>query len=154
MPDMYADGEYDLAGFTVGVVERDDLIDGSAITLGDTIIGIASSGPHSNGYSLIRKVLQRVPDGEIGAIRRERLLAPTRIYVKPVLALMQEIPVNGVAHITGGGITENIPRILHGEFDAEIDTASWSQGPCSIGSRSTAISSARKCAELSIAASA
>jgi len=130
MPDMYREGEYDLAGFTVGAVERDDLIDGSGIAVGDAIIGIASSGPHSNGYSLIRKVLDRAPDEQIdGCPASERLLEPTRIYVKPILSLMQSIKVKGLAHITGGGITENIPRILHGSVDAEIDTGSWSRGP-------------------------
>ncbi len=130
MPDMYAPGEYDLAGFTVGAVERADMIDGSAISEGDVIVGLASSGPHSNGYSLIRKVLDRAGDAKIdGAAAAERLLAPTRIYVKPILALMKEISIKGLAHITGGGITENIPRILHGDFDAEIDTSTWQQGP-------------------------
>jgi phosphoribosylformylglycinamidine cyclo-ligase len=130
MPDMYTEGEYDLAGFTVGAVEREDLIDGSTISAGDAIIGIASSGPHSNGYSLIRKVLERSKNSEIdGSPASERLLAPTRIYVKPILALMQSISVKGLAHITGGGITENIPRILQGPLDAEIDTNSWSRGP-------------------------
>jgi phosphoribosylformylglycinamidine cyclo-ligase len=130
MPDMYGDGEYDLAGFTVGAVERKNLIDGSDIVAGDAIIAIASSGPHSNGYSLIRKVLDRSPSSEIdGSPASERLLEPTRIYVKPVLALMQSIRVKGLAHITGGGITENIPRILHGPVDAEIDTNSWARGP-------------------------
>jgi phosphoribosylformylglycinamidine cyclo-ligase len=129
MPDMYAPGEYDLAGFTVGAVEREDLIDGSAIAEGDIIIGIASSGPHSNGYSLIRKVLDRVGDAEIdGVPAAQRLLAPTRIYVKPVLSLMEEIKVNGLAHITGGGITENIPRVLRDDLSAAIDTTSWEQG--------------------------
>jgi phosphoribosylformylglycinamidine cyclo-ligase len=130
MPDMYGDGEYDLAGFTVGAVEREDLIDGSDIASGDAIIGIASSGPHSNGYSLIRKVLERSPNSEIdGSPANERLLAPTRIYVKPILALMESVSVKGLAHITGGGITENIPRVLQGPLDAEIDTKSWSPGP-------------------------
>ena len=130
MPDMYSPGEYDLAGFTVGAVERDDMIDGSAISQGDVIIGIASSGPHSNGYSLIRKVLDRAGDAKIdGASATERLLAPTRIYVKPVLTLLENIKVNGLAHITGGGITENIPRVLHGSLSAAIDTTSWQQGP-------------------------
>ena len=130
MPDMYSDGDYDLAGFTVGAVEREDLIDGSNIAVGDAIIGLASSGPHSNGYSLIRKVLERAPDAEIdGSPASERLLTPTRIYVKSVLSLMQSITVKGLAHITGGGITENIPRILQGSVDAEIDTNSWSRGP-------------------------
>lgn len=130
MPDMYAPGDYDLAGFTVGAVERDQMLDGSAIQEGDAIIAIASSGPHSNGYSLIRKVLERAPDSQIdGVLASKRLLAPTRIYVKPVLAMMEAITVNGLAHITGGGITENIPRVLPEGLDAEIDTASWSPGP-------------------------
>ena len=130
MPDMYAPGEYDLAGFTVGAVERSRMIDGSAIEDGDVIIGIASSGPHSNGYSLIRKVLERVPDAEIeGVPAAERLIAPTRIYVRQVLALMENVTVKGLAHITGGGITENIPRVLPEGLDAEIDTSSWKQGP-------------------------
>ena len=129
MPDMYQDGDYDLAGFTVGVVERDKLIDGSGIEKGDALIGIASSGPHSNGYSLIRKVLARA--GEIpiaGEPAHARFLSPTRIYVKPVLAMIEAVTVKGLAHITGGGITENIPRILPAGLDAEIDTSSWQQG--------------------------
>ena len=130
MPDMYAPGEYDLAGFTVGAVERAEMIDGSAISEGGAIIGIASSGPHSNGYSLIRKVLDRAGNAQIeGASAAQRLLAPTRIYVKPILAVMKEVSVKGLAHITGGGITENIPRVLPENLDAEIDTASWQQGP-------------------------
>jgi len=130
MPDMYAPGEYDLAGFTVGAVERSAMIDGSAISDGDVVIGIASSGPHSNGYSLIRKVLDRAGNAQIeGVAAAERLLAPTRIYVKPILAVMKEISIKGLAHITGGGITENIPRVLPENLDAEIDTASWQQGP-------------------------
>ena len=129
MPDMYAPGEYDLAGFTVGAVERSEMIDGSAICAGDVVIGIASSGPHSNGYSLIRKVLDRAGDAQIdGVPAAERLLAPTRIYVKSVLALMEQVTVNGLAHITGGGITENIPRVLHGDLSVAIDTTSWEQG--------------------------
>ena len=130
MPDMYAPGEYDLAGFTVGVVERSAMLDGSAISAGDVIIGIASSGPHSNGYSLIRKVLDRAPDAEINGVpAAEHLLAPTKIYVKPVLELMQHVDVRGLAHITGGGITENIPRVLPESLNAEIDTSTWQQGP-------------------------
>jgi phosphoribosylformylglycinamidine cyclo-ligase len=129
MPDMYAPGDYDLAGFTVGVVERDQMIDGSAIEDGDAIIGIASSGPHSNGYSLIRKVLERAAAVDIdGMPAAERLLAPTRIYVRPVLALMEQVTVKGLAHITGGGITENIPRVLPEALDAKIDTSSWQPG--------------------------
>ena len=130
MPDMYGDGEYDLAGFCVGAVERDAIIDGSAISAGDALIGIASSGPHSNGYSLIRKVLERAGDTNIDGVRAsERLLTPTRIYVKPVLQLISTVTVKGLAHITGGGITENLPRILDDSVHAEIDTASWAQGP-------------------------
>lgn len=130
MPDMYADGDYDLAGFTVGAVEREALIDGSEISDGDAVIGIKSSGPHSNGYSLIRRVLERDPGAQIdGEPAARRLLAPTRIYVKPILALMNAVTVKGLAHITGGGITENIPRILTGANDVEINTASWKRGP-------------------------
>jgi phosphoribosylformylglycinamidine cyclo-ligase len=130
MPDMYADGDYDLAGFCVGAVERDAIIDGRTIAAGDALIGIASSGPHSNGYSLVRKVLELAGDTDIDGVRAsERLLAPTRIYVKPVLQLMSAVTVKGLAHITGGGITENLPRILGDAVHAEIDTASWAQGP-------------------------
>ena len=130
MPDMYPPDEYDLAGFTVGVVERSKMIDGSDITDGDAIIGLASSGPHSNGYSLIRKVLDRQPDARIGtSLAVEMLLEPTKIYVKPILALMEQVAVKGLAHITGGGITENIPRVLPEGLDAEIATSTWEQGP-------------------------
>ena len=130
MPDMYAPGEYDLAGFTVGAVERADMIDGSKIKEGDAIIGIASSGPHSNGYSLIRKVLERAGDALVdGVPANRRLLAPTRIYVKPILELMSSVTLSGLAHITGGGITENIPRVLPANLDAEIHTSTWQQGP-------------------------
>jgi phosphoribosylformylglycinamidine cyclo-ligase len=129
MPDMYGDGDYDLAGFCVGAVERDAMIDGSTIEAGDALIGIASSGPHSNGYSLIRKVLDLAGDSTIDGVRAsERLLAPTRIYVRPVLELMSAVTIKGLAHITGGGITENLPRILDDSLHAEIDTASWEQG--------------------------
>ncbi len=129
MPDMYAEGEYDLAGFTVGVVERSRLIDGSRVAAGDALIAMASSGPHSNGYSLIRKILDRDPAATIdGTAAAERLLAPTRIYVKPVLALLGEVDVRGLAHITGGGLTENLPRILPAGLDAVIDLASWKPG--------------------------
>jgi len=129
MPDMYGHGEYDLAGFCVGAVERSGIIDGSSIAAGDALIGIASSGPHSNGYSLIRKVLERAK-GELidGLPASERLLAPTRIYVKAILEMMQRINVKGLAHITGGGITENLPRILDESVHAEVETSSWQQG--------------------------
>jgi len=130
MPDMYAAGEYDLAGFCVGAVERHAMIDGTSIRAGDALIGLRSSGPHSNGYSLIRKVLELAGDAEIdGRDAGEVLLAPTRIYVKPVLALIQTVEVKGLAHITGGGITENLPRVLDASLHAEIDTSSWDQGP-------------------------
>ncbi|MDH5345776.1 MAG: phosphoribosylformylglycinamidine cyclo-ligase [Gammaproteobacteria bacterium] len=130
MPDMYAEGEYDLAGFCVGAVERELLIDGSTIREGDAIIGLASSGPHSNGYSLIRKVLEIADDRRIDGEPAETLLmAPTRIYVKPILALMESVSVKGLAHITGGGITENVPRILAEGLAAVIDTSSWRLPP-------------------------
>jgi len=130
MPDMYADGEYDLAGFTVGVVEKDGIIDGSRIEAGDALIGLASSGPHSNGYSLIRRVLERDPGASIeGRPAAERLLTPTRIYVRPVLELCRHIDVRGIAHITGGGLTENIPRVFPDGLAAELDTGSWQPGP-------------------------
>ena len=130
MPDMYADGEYDLAGFCVGAVEKSELVDGSAIRDADVIVGIGSSGPHSNGYSLIRRVLERSENPAIdGVSAAELLLQPTKIYVKPVLRVMQQTTVKGIAHITGGGITENIPRILPDGLCAQIDTGSWNQGP-------------------------
>ncbi len=129
MPDMYAPGDYDLAGFTVGAVERDALIDGSKVSAGDAIIACASNGPHSNGYSLIRKVLERDSSATIdGQSAAERLLAPTRIYVQSILSLLAKTNVHALAHITGGGITENIPRVLPPGLDAEIQTDSWSQG--------------------------
>ncbi len=131
MPDMYPPGEYDLAGFCVGAVERDALIDGRSIVAGDVLIGIGSSGPHSNGYSLIRKVLEHAGgDARIdGRPAAECLLTPTRIYVRPVLALLAAVAVKGLAHITGGGITENLPRIHARDLHAEIDTRSWRPGP-------------------------
>ena len=123
MPDMYADGEYDLAGFRVGAVDRRDMIDGSTIKAGDALIGLASSGPHSNGYSLIRRVLELAGDDTVdGHPVGDLLLAPTRIYVKPILALMAGMKVKGLAHITGGGITDNLPRILGGGLTADVDT--------------------------------
>jgi phosphoribosylformylglycinamidine cyclo-ligase len=130
MPDMYAHGEYDLAGFCVGAVERERLIDGTGIASGDAIIGIASSGPHSNGYSLIRRVLEAAQPAAIdGMPAGERLLAPTRIYAKSLLALIEAVDVKGLAHITGGGISENLPRVIPDDLCAEIDLGSWHQGP-------------------------
>ena len=130
MPDMYPAGEYDLAGFTVGVVERQALLDGSRVAEGDVAIALASSGPHSNGYSLIRRVLEREPSATIdGKPAAEALLEPTRIYVKPVLELLRHVSVQGITHITGGGLTENVPRILPEGLGAALDTSSWSRGP-------------------------
>ena len=125
MPGFYDDGEYDLAGFSVGVVEKSKIIDGTKIAPGDTIIGLPSSGPHSNGYSLIRKVLentQLVPDDTL----LDELLAPTRIYVKQVRSLLESVDVNGMVHITGGGFYENIPRIFSDDgIAALINVDSW-----------------------------
>ncbi|HRH80680.1 MAG TPA: phosphoribosylformylglycinamidine cyclo-ligase [Thiobacillaceae bacterium] len=133
MPGMYPPGEYDLAGFAVGVAEKSRLITGRDIRPGDAVLGLASSGPHSNGYSLIRKVLEvsgADPAGDFhGRPLGKVLLEPTRIYVKPLLALMKEMPVKGLAHITGGGITENVPRILADDLTARIDRASWTLPP-------------------------
>ena len=130
MPDMYSDGEYDLAGFCVAAVERSEMIDGSTISVGDALIGIASSGPHSNGYSLIRKVLDVAGDANIdGRAAKEALLEPTRIYVKSVLALMKQVTIKGMSHITGGGISENLPRVLPENVHAVVNTSSWQPGP-------------------------
>ena len=129
MPGMYAKGEYDLAGFAVGVVEKSAIVDGRGIVPGDVVLGLASSGAHSNGYSLIRKILERTkPD--LGADFHGKplglaLLEPTRIYVKPLLALMQQMRVKGMAHITGGGLVENIPRMLPATVKAVISRSSW-----------------------------
>ena len=120
MPGMYPEGEYDLAGFCVGVVEKERIIDGRSIAPGDAILGLASSGPHSNGYSLIRKILSRA-----AAPREFDLLEPTRIYVKPVLRLLDAVKVKGLVHITGGGITGNVPRILPAGTHAVIEKSSW-----------------------------
>ena len=129
MPGMYADGDYDLAGFCVGIVEKDQIIDGSKVKAGDKLIGIASSGPHSNGYSLIRKIVERsglsLQDTVNGQPLGKTLLTPTRIYVKPLLELLKHIDVHAMAHITGGGITENLPRVLPNDLSAKIDLASW-----------------------------
>jgi phosphoribosylformylglycinamidine cyclo-ligase len=124
MPGMYPEGEYDLAGFCVGVVEKAAILDGRSIRPGDTILGLASSGAHSNGYSLIRRILERAQPGP-----ELDLLEPTRIYVKPVLALLERVAVKGLAHITGGGITGNIPRTLPPGTRARIDKASWPRPP-------------------------
>jgi phosphoribosylformylglycinamidine cyclo-ligase len=133
MPGMYPPGEYDLAGFAVGVAEKSKLISGADIKPGDAILGLASSGPHSNGYSLIRKIVE-VSGADLAGDFNGRplghvLLEPTRIYVKPLLALMKELTVKGMAHITGGGLLENIPRVLPDNTVAVIDKASWTLPP-------------------------
>lgn len=133
MPGMYPAGEYDLAGFAVGVVEKDRIIDGSTITAGDAVLGLASSGAHSNGYSLIRKIVERT-SADLTADFHGRplgdvLLAPTRIYVKPLLQLTRHLPVKGMAHITGGGLLENIPRILGEGHTASLDKHAWEMPP-------------------------
>ena len=133
MPGMYAAGEYDLAGFAVGVVEKDSIIDGRSIVPGDVVLGLASSGPHSNGFSLIRRIIEsthahfdmRLGEGTLG----EALLAPTRIYVKPLLGLMRELRVKGMAHITGGGLVENVPRMLPRQVQARLERARWERPP-------------------------
>ncbi|HEU4708251.1 MAG TPA: phosphoribosylformylglycinamidine cyclo-ligase [Methylophilaceae bacterium] len=133
MPGMYPAGEYDLAGFAVGVVEKDAIIDGSTIAEGDVVLGLASSGAHSNGYSLVRKLIERsgvdMASDFHGKTLREVVMAPTRIYAKPLLKLLQAIPVKGMAHITGGGLTENIPRVLPQGLTAQLDKASWQIPP-------------------------
>lgn len=131
MPGMYADQDYDLAGFAVGVVEKALLIDGSTVTAGDAIIGLASSGPHSNGYSLIRKLLEphALDTPFDNSTLGQTLLAPTRIYVKAVHTLLAKHPVNALAHITGGGLTENIPRVLPAGTCARVDRQCWTPPP-------------------------
>jgi phosphoribosylformylglycinamidine cyclo-ligase len=129
MPGMYPPGDYDLAGFCVGVVEKDRILDGSRVRVDDVLIGLPSSGPHSNGYSLIRKVLERAgagfDDPLDGKPLGDWLMAPTRIYVKPLLKLLESVPVHAFAHITGGGITENLPRVLPKGCSALIDLDAW-----------------------------
>jgi len=132
-PGAPASAEYDLAGFCVGVVDRDNLVDGSRIAAGDTVIGIASSGPHSNGYSLIRKALEGISDVESievgGKPLIQALLEPTRIYAKPILALLAAVEVRGLCHITGGGLLENIPRVLPDGLGVRLDRDSWPRLP-------------------------
>jgi phosphoribosylformylglycinamidine cyclo-ligase len=133
MPGMYPPGEYDLAGFAVGVVEKDRIIDGRRIQAGDAVIGLASSGAHSNGYSLIRRILEKTrPDLSAdfhGQTLGEVILAPTRIYVKPVLHLLDSVDVKGLAHITGGGLLENVPRVLPEALTAQLDRKAWTRAP-------------------------
>jgi phosphoribosylformylglycinamidine cyclo-ligase len=133
MPNMYHGADYDLAGFCVGVVEKDAIIDGSKTRAGDAVLGLPSSGPHSNGFSLIRKILQ-VSGADIhadleGTSLIERLMAPTRIYVKPLLRLMRELPLHGLSHITGGGLLDNIPRVVPDGLEVVLEKASWRRNP-------------------------
>ncbi len=133
MPGMYPAGEYDLAGFAVGVVEKSLIIDGSSIAPGDAVLGLASSGAHSNGYSLVRKIIDRVnPDFNAdfhGRPLRDVVMEPTRIYVKPMLALMQAVKLKGMAHITGGGLVENVPRVLGAGLTALLRRDAWTMPP-------------------------
>jgi phosphoribosylformylglycinamidine cyclo-ligase len=133
MPGMYPAGEYDLAGFAVGVVERKKIIDGRGIRPGDVVLGLASNGAHSNGYSLIRRILAR-PGVKLsanigGRTLQDAVLAPTRIYVRPVLQLMKKLEVKGLAHITGGGLVDNLPRVLRPGLTAELRAAAWPLPP-------------------------
>lgn len=132
MPGFYKEGEYDLAGFAVGIVEDAQLIDGSSVTVGDRLIAIASSGLHSNGYSLVRKVLLdhhkmnlESPVEEIGGVLGEELLRPAKIYVKPILNLVRDFNIRGIAHITGGGITGNLPRVIPKGCKATVHKGTW-----------------------------
>lgn len=132
MPGMYAAGEYDIAGFTVGVVEKSKLIDGSKVKAGDVLVGIASSGVHSNGFSLVRKIvadngfdLHKVYPELSHNLLGEVLLTPTKIYVKQVLEVIRNCDVHGISHITGGGFDENIPRILHDGQGLDIEEGTW-----------------------------
>jgi phosphoribosylformylglycinamidine cyclo-ligase len=129
MPGMYAAGDYDLAGFCVGVVEKNNIIDGSKVRAGDVLLGLASSGPHSNGYSLIRKIIEvsgaSLDQDLQGRTLGEALLAPTRIYVNSILKLLEQVDVHAMSHITGGGLLENIPRVLPDNTRARIQASSW-----------------------------
>jgi phosphoribosylformylglycinamidine cyclo-ligase len=134
MPDMYPPGEYDLAGFTVGAVEKSRLVDSSRLREGDVLVGLASSGPHSNGYSLVRRILERAGvtadnggfDLDLGGVSlADALMEPTRIYVKPVLELLSAHDIHAMAHVTGGALVEKIIRVVPEEFGLEIDTSSW-----------------------------
>jgi phosphoribosylformylglycinamidine cyclo-ligase len=133
MPGMYPEGEYDLAGFAVGVVEKEDIITGLTIQEGDMVLGLASNGAHSNGYSLIRKIIEKnntdLSANLDGKTLTDIIMAPTRIYVKPVLELMKHLPVKGLAHITGGGLVENVPRVLPESVTAILKKTSWNMPP-------------------------
>jgi len=131
MPGMYPDGDYDLAGFCVGIVEKEDLIDGTKVKAGDVLLGLASSGPHSNGYSLIRKIIE-VSNADLqadcgGRPLIDALMEPTKIYVKSVLSLMKKVEIHAISHITGGGLLENIPRVMPKNTLAKVDTKNWNR---------------------------
>ncbi|MDP8985073.1 MAG: phosphoribosylformylglycinamidine cyclo-ligase [Pseudomonadota bacterium] len=133
MPGMYHGEDYDLAGFCVGIVEKDAILDGSRTVAGDLVLGLPSSGPHSNGFSMIRKILA-VSGADLqapldGVALLDRLMAPTRIYVKPVLALIRALPVHGISHITGGGLVDNIPRVIPDGLEVVLERKSWPAGP-------------------------
>jgi phosphoribosylformylglycinamidine cyclo-ligase len=133
MPGMYHGADYDLAGFCVGIVEKDAIIDGAGTGPGDLVLGLPSSGPHSNGFSLIRRILERV-GADLGMQLAgrplvEHLMAPTRIYVKPLLQLIREVPVHGLAHITGGGLVDNVPRVIPEGLEVILDRAAWPRAP-------------------------
>ncbi|MDR2211703.1 MAG: phosphoribosylformylglycinamidine cyclo-ligase [Spirochaetaceae bacterium] len=127
MPGFYSEGTYDMAGFALGIVDRKNIVDGRAIREGDALVGMASSGPHSNGYSLIRRIIPNLNEDFQGMPIGSALLEPTRLYIRPVRALMEQIPLHGMAHITGGGFYENIPRMFSppGAFDALIKDGAW-----------------------------
>jgi len=133
MPGMYHGDDYDLAGFSVGVVEKERIIDGNRTAAGDVILGLPSSGPHSNGFSLIRKILELSgadPAAPVqGVALIERLMAPTRIYVKPILRLLEQVQVHGLAHITGGGLIDNIPRVVPEGLEAVLERGAWHRDP-------------------------
>jgi phosphoribosylformylglycinamidine cyclo-ligase len=133
MPGMYHGEDYDLAGFCVGVVEKESIIDGRSIAVGDAVVGLSSSGAHSNGYSLIRKLITHGRADATtqldGRLLYERLLTPTRIYVKPLLALIRKLPVRALAHITGGGLTDNVPRVLAAGLEVVLERRSWPRDP-------------------------
>ena len=133
MPDMYGPGEYDLAGFCVAAVEKSRLLDGAKVRAGDVLIGIASSGPHSNGYSLVRRIYDRAgrpADLDVGGVKlADALMAPTTLYVKPILELLQAHDLHGMAHITGGGLTENIIRVIPEGLGLDIDASAWTLPP-------------------------
>ena len=133
LPGLYDAADFDLAGFCVGVVEREQLIDGTQVRAGDSLLGLASSGPHSNGYSLIRRIVDQSPDGAKtswdGGCIGEGLLAPTRIYVRAILDLLATCPVSAMAHITGGGLAENLARVLPASVDACVELSAWDRPP-------------------------